>query len=147
MDSRTRKLITMHEALHPRHGVDRLHVSRKEGGRVRVSIEDSVDASIQRLKDYINKPRGRLTTTIRNNINHARINRTEITRKQKWDGKQHYGNFKRQKKKNKKKQNEMSYEKTWTWLRKVNLKWETESLLIAAQEQRHKDQIYQGKNR
>ena len=28
---------------------------------------------------------------------------------------------------------EISYNKTWTWLRRINLKRETESLLIAAQ--------------
>ena len=42
----TRKLMTMHKALHPRDDVDRLYVSRKEGGRWLASIEDSVDASI-----------------------------------------------------------------------------------------------------
>ena len=40
--------------------------------------------------------------------------------------KQFYRHFKRQ-------INEISHEKTWTWLRKRNLKRETESLLIAAQ--------------
>ena len=34
----------MHNALHPRDDVGRLHVSRKEGGRGLASIEDSVDA-------------------------------------------------------------------------------------------------------
>ena len=43
----------MHKALHPRDNVDRLYASRKEGGRGLASIEDSVDASIQRLEDYI----------------------------------------------------------------------------------------------
>ena len=43
----------MYKALHPRDDVDRLYVSRKEGGRGLARIEDSVDASIQRLKDYI----------------------------------------------------------------------------------------------
>ena len=33
MHQRTRKLMTMHKALHPRDDVDRLYVSRKEGGR------------------------------------------------------------------------------------------------------------------
>ena len=47
--------MTMHKALHPRDDVDRLYVSRKEGGRGLTSIEDSVDASIQRLEDYIEK--------------------------------------------------------------------------------------------
>ena len=53
MDQRTRKLLAMHKALHSRDDVDRLYVSRKEGGRGLASIEDSVDASIQRLEDYI----------------------------------------------------------------------------------------------
>ena len=53
MDKRTRKLITMPEALHSRDDVDRLYVSRKEWGRGLASIEDIVDASIQRLEDYI----------------------------------------------------------------------------------------------
>ena len=55
MDQRTRKLMTMHKVLHPRDDVYRLYVSRKEGGRKLASIEDSVDASIQRLEDYIRK--------------------------------------------------------------------------------------------
>ena len=37
----------MHKALLPRDDVDRLYVSRKEGGRGLASIDDSVDASIQ----------------------------------------------------------------------------------------------------
>ena len=53
-------------------------------------------------------------------------NRMTITRKQKWEGKQLYGRFKRR-------MNNISHDKTWTWLRKENFKRETESLLIAAQ--------------
>ena len=59
MDQRTRKLITMHTALHPRDDVDRLYVPRKEGGIGLAGIEDSVDTSIQRLEDYIEKTRRR----------------------------------------------------------------------------------------
>ena len=33
----------MHKALYPRDDTDRLYVSRKEGGGVLVSIQDSVD--------------------------------------------------------------------------------------------------------
>ena len=54
------------------------------------------------------------------------------TRKQKWEGKQLYGRFKRLI--NKQKINNISHQKTWTWLRKGNLKRETEFLLIAAQD-------------
>ena len=45
---RTRKLMTMHKALHPRDDIDRLYVSRKKG-RGLTSIEDSINAKIQRL--------------------------------------------------------------------------------------------------
>ena len=44
MNQRTRKLITMYKALHPRDDFDRLYVAKKEGGRGLASIEDSVDA-------------------------------------------------------------------------------------------------------
>ena len=114
--------MTMYNSLHPRDDVDRLYVSRKEGGRGLASIEDSVDASIQRLKDYIKKHKGGLITATRNETE----NTMTITKKQKWEGKQLYGRFKRL-------INNISHDKTWTWLRKENLKRETESLLIAAQ--------------
>ena len=47
MDQRTIKLMTMQKALHPRDDIDRLYVSRKEGGKGLASIEDNVDALIQ----------------------------------------------------------------------------------------------------
>ena len=118
--------MTMHKALHPRDDVDRLYVSRKEGGRGLASPEDSVDASIQRLKDYIKKHEGRLITATRNDTENMMNNRMTRTRKQKWEGKQLDGRFKRL-------INNISHDKTWTWLRKGNFKRETESLLMAAQ--------------
>ena len=51
MDQRTRKLMTLHNTLHPRDDIDRLYVSRKEEGRGLAGIEESIDASIQRLED------------------------------------------------------------------------------------------------
>ena len=51
MDQRTRKLMAMHKAIHPRNDVDRLYVSRKVRGRGIGIIEDNADASIQRLED------------------------------------------------------------------------------------------------
>ena len=125
MDERTRKLMTMHKALYSRDDVERLYVSRKEGGRGLASIEDSVDVSIQQLKDYIQKHEGGLITATRNDTN-TMDNRMTITRKQKWERKQLYGRFKRR-------INNISHDKTWTWLRKRNCKRETESFLIAAQ--------------
>ena len=51
------------------------------------SIEDSVDASIQRLEDYIEKHEGGLITAIRNNTVDTMDNRMTITRKQKCEEK------------------------------------------------------------
>ena len=116
----------MHKALHQRDDVDRLYISRKEGGRGLASIEDSVDASIQRLEDYIQKHGWGLITAIRNDNDNMMNNIMTIIRKQKWEGKQLYGRFKRL-------INNISHDKTWTWLRKGNFKRETESLQIAAQ--------------
>ena len=45
--------MTTHKALPTKDDVDRLYVSRKEGGRGLASIEDTVNASIQRLEDYV----------------------------------------------------------------------------------------------
>ena len=47
--------MTMHKALHPRDGIERLYVSRKEERREFASIEDYVDAAIRRLEDFIKK--------------------------------------------------------------------------------------------
>ena len=67
--------MTMYEALHARDDVDRLYLSRKEGGRGFASIKDSIDASIQRLEDYIEKRGGRLIKAIRNNTDNTSISR------------------------------------------------------------------------
>ena len=45
----------MHKVLDTRDDIDRLYVLRKEVGMGLASIEDSVDASIHRLEDYIKK--------------------------------------------------------------------------------------------
>ena len=119
--------MTMHKALHSRDDVDRLYVSIKQGGRGLASIEDTVDASIQRLEDYIEKNERGLITTISVDTYNTINEKMTTTRKQKWEEKQIYGRFKRL-------INNISHQKTWTWLTKGNLEKETESLLIAAQD-------------
>ena len=83
MDQRTRKLMTMHKALHPRDVVDRLYVLRKEGRRGLSCIEDSIDASILQLEDYIEKHSGRLITATRKNTDQQNGNdqKTKMGRK------------------------------------------------------------------
>ena len=107
IDQRTREIMTMYKAFHPRDYVYRLYVLRREGGRGLASIEDSVDASIQRLVDYIGNHGGRLIAANGNNTNDTRTSGTTITRKQKWEVKQLYGSFKRL-------SSHILHEKTWT---------------------------------
>ena len=71
------------------------------------------------------KSKDRLIIATRNSTNNIKINRT-IIRKQKQEEKQQYGYFKQL-------TDEISHEKTWTWLRKGIFEREMESLLIAAQ--------------
>ena len=115
MDQRTSKLITMHKALHSRDDVDRLYVYRKECGRGLAGIEDSVDGSMQRLEDDKEKHEKGLITVIRKDTDNTTDDRMAITRK-----------------KNVKKL--IMTQKIWLWLRKGNLKRETESLQIVAQD-------------
>ena len=63
---------------------------KKEGGRGLASI----NTSIQRLEDYIEKHKGGLITAIRNDTDNMMDNRMTINRKQKWEEKQLYGCFK-----------------------------------------------------
>ena len=59
---------------------DRLYVSRKERGSGLASIEVSVDASIQRLKDNIEKREEIVITATRNDTDNTKTKRTTITR-------------------------------------------------------------------
>ena len=102
------------------------YVSRQKGEKGLASTEDSIDPLIQWLEDYKQKLRERLITVTWNNTDKTRINRMQITRKQKWEEKQLYGHFERL-------VSDISRKKMWTWLKQENLKRETESLQISAQ--------------
>ena len=76
-------IMTMHKALHSRDDVDRLYVSRKQGGRGLASIEDTVDTSIQRFEDCIEKHERGLITAIRGDTDNTINEIMTTTRKQK----------------------------------------------------------------
>ena len=58
MDQRTRKLMAMHEAKHPRDSIDRIYAPRKEEKGF-ASTEDNVYALQEGLKTYIKKRKER----------------------------------------------------------------------------------------
>ena len=80
--------MTMHKALHPRDDIDRLYVSRNEGGRGLTSIEVRVNASLRGLKSCIKKTKERQITEAKSSTDNQRITEKQITRKQKWEEKQ-----------------------------------------------------------
>ena len=94
------------------------------------SIENCVDESIQGLEDYIKKNKEKVIAEASNSIGNIRVyvkkKKNNKRRKHKWEEKQSYKYFKRQ-------TGEIAHKKTWTWLRKGNLKRESEPLLIAVQ--------------
>ena len=64
IDRNTRKLFTIYGALHPKSDVDRLYISRKEGGRGLISIEDCVELAIRGLEVYIHGSEERLIQAV-----------------------------------------------------------------------------------
>ena len=68
MDRRTRKLMTMHRALIPKSDVARIYLSRKEGGRGLISVEDTVKFAILGLeRDVLTSEEGLLIAARRVN--------------------------------------------------------------------------------
>ena len=88
MDQRTRKLLTLNEALRSSDGINIYYVYGKDG-RGFTNIEDAVDASIQGLENCITKSKKkRLISTAINTIGNISTSK-EITKTSKptWEQK------------------------------------------------------------
>ena len=55
LDRKTRKLFTIHGALHPRSNVSRLYLPRREGGRGLISVEDARNTEERNIYVYISQ--------------------------------------------------------------------------------------------
>ena len=102
-------------------GIEKMYLENREDG----DLPASKTALMHR--DNIEKHERRLITAIRNNTDNTIDDRMTTIRKQTWEEKQPYGRFKSL-------INNISHQKIWTWLRKGNFNRETESFLIAAQD-------------
>ena len=140
MDRRTRKLMTMHRTLNPKSDVARIYFSRKEGGRGLITFEDTVKLAILGPERYVLASEEALLIAAR------RVD---------GDYEQHLGMIERMKGFKERRRNERSNvlkqkklqgqffnqiedvtgEETWLWLREGSIKRETESLIMATQEQ------------
>ena len=67
IDRRTRNLLTMHKGLHPKSNVDRLYISRKEGGTGLLNVH----LAIIRLLKYVGNSEERLLNASRQTHGHV----------------------------------------------------------------------------
>jgi len=172
IDRKNRKMVTMYKMHHPKADIDRLYVKREEGGRGLVQIEAAYKAEINNIAEYFNtnykedqfvnsfkshestqpnmnsiiKTAAKITgesnqpneksDAKQDGIQHAKARLGEYLRK-KWKNKvmhgQHIRNIDRQL---------ISEEDTFLWLSKGDLKAETESEIVAAQDQALRTKYY-----
>ena len=133
MDRKTRKLLTIYRALHPQSDVDRLYYKRSDGGKGMISVEDCVAVEISSLGRYIEESRGSTLIAVKREqvLKDKRGGTVKEAIRQ--ERKQHHlskplhGQFE--------KNTQGKDKKSWDWLKKGNLKKETEGLLMAAQDQ------------
>ena len=138
LDRKTRKLLTMYKGLHPKSDVDRLYVSRKEGGRGLMSCESTIRNEENNLGWHLKNSNENLLQGVK----HVRILKFKgnISKKyskkslnekrvENWKEKQMYGRFIRDM------PEDTDKERSWLWLRKWDLKIPSEALICSAQEQ------------
>jgi len=134
LDRKTRKLLTMYNAHHPKANVDRLYLKRSTGGRGLISVDNCVEMEKCSLSKYLENSSEPLLKAaaaegvLKSNkelkdkaaIQEERtISRSEKSLHSQFD----------------KATEQVRGERSWDWLKKGALKKETESTIIAAQDQ------------
>ena len=144
INRKTRKLFTIYEALHPKSDVDRLYIPRKEGGRGLISIEDCVELAIKGLEMDVHGSDERLIQDARRDkidgLEAASVLRRSKKEKrlEDWEEKVPHGQYLRQTK-------EVRSDQCLAWLQNGDLKRQTESLIVAAQNQSIKTNLVKAK--
>ena len=135
IDTRMRKLLTMHNGFHPKSNVDRLYLSRIEGGRGLIGVQDTVETAILGLRNNVRNSKERLLIaahTMEEDDDRETPNeykkREKNKRKTQWTQNQLHGQFIRQ-------TMGKANEDRCGWLKKRCWKRTTEALIMAAQEQ------------
>ena len=137
MDRQTRKFLTIYGAFHPKSNVNRLYLKRKLGGRGLISIRDCVDGEVRNLHQYLSTSEEELLKFVSDSLNLDPLAIEDKGQFQKRLTEQRiielknmklHGQFESQTR-------DIKSDESWDWLSKGDLKRETESLLMAAQEQ------------
>ena len=53
MDRKTRKLLTIYGAFHPKSNINRLYLKRKLGGRGLISVKECIESEVRNMQHYI----------------------------------------------------------------------------------------------
>ena len=134
IDRKTGKLFTIHGELYHKSDLDRLQIPRKYGGRGLIAIEHCVELEIRGLELYVHGSEERLIQAARGDrvdgLQAASVLKKvkKEKRLQDWEEKALHEQTKEQTK-------EVRSEQSWVWLHNGDLKRETESLIVAAQNQ------------
>ena len=136
IDRRTRKLLTLHGAFHPKSSIERLYMKRKDGGRGLLNIHDTVDLEKASLGYYVSKSTEEMLQlasrreVVGDNQNPIEKSRKQIEeRRARFSEKKLHSVFFRI-------TEDVSDEKvSWMWMRNGYLKKNTEATIVAAQEQ------------
>ena len=134
LDRGTRKLMTMYGAHHSKADVDRLYLQRCEGGTGLLGLENCVQVDVHSFEKYLNTSKEKIlrevscSRIIENNKYGRRKEEIYKEHREKCEGKPLHGQFI-------KATEEVRSKKSWDWLKKGYLKKETESTIVAAQNQ------------
>ena len=124
-------MFTIYGALHPKSDVDRSYITRKEGGRDLISIEDCAELAIRGLQVYVHGSEERLIQAARGDKVDGLRAASVLKRSKKEKRLENcaekvlHGQYLRQTK-------EVRSDQCWAWLQNGDLKRETESLIVAA---------------
>lgn len=145
IDRKSRKLMTIYRALHPRDSTARIYVKRKEGGRGLLSIEECIGNEEKALSKYLRESddpwmkvvwQAKVLKDTEDPENAKK--RIDKERKSTWKEGRLNGQFLRQ-------VDEIQSPESWNWLRRGELKKETEGMLIAAQDQALRTRVIQNR--
>ena len=126
----------MYGGLHPKSGVDRLYVKRKEESRDLISVEQCIREEENSLGFYVANSEENLirvvsaaeTINTRETITSVEFKKQKAKElKEKWSEKRMHGKFIRET------TEKVVKEKTWQWLSRGDLNVGTEALLCAAE--------------
>ena len=132
MDRKTRKLMTINRALHPRANVARLYLARQDGGRGLKSVEETIRTEELGLSDYIkdeDKGFNKLLRKLTKEKSKQEYKNQWLERKKRdWKEKALHGQYPEI-------ADKTDTKKTYKWLKNGYMKKETEGLIVAAQDQ------------